>query len=48
MMPLFQQTFAAEAELRRELDTIKRGLDKRQLAEIERTEGRKYHWHLRS
>lgn len=48
MMPLFQQTFAAEAELRRGLDVIKRDLDKRQLAEIEKTEGRKYHWHLRS
>ena len=48
MMPLFQQTFAAEAELRRGLDEIKRDLDKRQLAEIEKTEGRKYHWHLRS
>lgn len=47
-MPLFQQTFAAEADLRRQLDTIKRDLDKRQLAEIERTDGRKYHGHLRS
>jgi hypothetical protein len=48
MMPLFQRTFEAERELRRGLDEIKRDLDKRQLAEIEKTEGRKYHWHLRS
>ncbi len=48
MMPLFQRTFEAERELRRGLDEIKRDLDKRQLAEIEKTQGRKYHWHLRS
>ena len=48
MMPLFERTFAAERDLRRELDEIKRDLDKRQLAEIEKTHGRKYHWHLRS
>ena len=48
MMPLFERTFAAERDLRRELDVIKRDLNKRQLAEIEKTEGRKYHWHLRS
>ena len=48
MMPLFERTFAAERDLRRELDAIKRDLDKRQLAEIEKTEGRKYQWHLRS
>ena len=48
MMPLFQQTFAAEAELRRRLDGVKEKLDTRQLAFIEKTQGRKYHWHLRS
>ena len=48
MMPLFERTFAAERDLRRELDAIKRDLDKRQLAEIEKKEGRKYQWHLRS
>ena len=48
MMPLFERTFAGERQLRRQLDEIKRDLDKRQLAEIEKTDGRKYQWHLRS
>ncbi len=48
MMPLFQQTFAGEAELRRGLDELKTKVDQRQLALIEKTRGRKYEWHLRS
>lgn len=48
MMPLFQQTFAGEAELRRGLDVLKMQVDRRQLAVIEKTNGRKYEWHLRS
>lgn len=48
MMPLFERTFAAEAELRRGLDTIKAQLDQQQLAEVEKVSGRKYEWHLRS
>ena len=48
MMPLFEKTFAAERELRHGLDLVKAQVDKRQLAEIERTRGRKYEWHLRS
>lgn len=48
MMPLFERSFAAAAELRRGLETIKVELDQRQLAEIEKTNGRNYHWHLRS
>ena len=48
MMPLFQKIFAAERELRRGLDGVKAKVDRRQLAEIEKTSGRKYEWHLRS
>jgi hypothetical protein len=48
MMPLFGKTFAAERELRRALDLVKAQVDRRQLAEIEQTSGRKYEWHLRS
>ena len=48
MMPLFQATFASAHELRRGLDTLKAQVDRRQLAEIEKTSGRKYEWHLRS
>ena len=48
MMPLFQQTFAAEAELRRGLDVLKAQVDRRQLTVIEKTSGKKYEWHLRS
>ncbi len=48
MMPLFQQTFAGEADLRHGLDELKTKVDQRQLALIEKTRGRKYEWHLRS
>ncbi|MGI9087509.1 MAG: DUF3829 domain-containing protein [Chthoniobacterales bacterium] len=48
MMPLFEKTFAAERELRRGLDGVKLQVDRRQLAMIEKTSGRKYEWHLRS
>ena len=48
MIPLFEKTFAAEAELRRELDRLKNDLDQRQLARMEKQTGRDYHWHLRS
>ncbi|CAN5176468.1 hypothetical protein BH20VER2_BH20VER2_00230 [soil metagenome] len=47
MMPLFRKTFEAESALRDGLDAIKEQLDQRQLAEIERKEGRTYKWHLR-
>lgn len=48
MMPLFQQTSAAEAELRRGLDKIKADLDHQQLAQLEKVAGRKYEWHVRN
>jgi hypothetical protein len=48
MMPLFERTFAAEAELRRGLDALKTQVDRRRLAQIEKASGRQYEWHLRS
>ena len=48
MMPLFEKTFVAERELRRGLDELKSQVDLRQLAQIEKTSGRKYEWHLRN
>ncbi len=48
MMPLFRKIFEAEDEFRDGIDAIKVQLDQRQLAELERTAGRKYEWHLRS
>lgn len=48
MMPLFEQTFAAEKQVRRRLDLVKTQVDQRQLAQIEKVSGRKYEWHLRS
>jgi len=48
MIPLFEAVFAAEAELRRGLATIKAELDRQQLAEIEKVSGRNYEWHLRN
>ena len=48
MMPLFESTFKAERELRRDLDVLKSQVDQRQLAQIEKSSGRKYEWHLRS
>lgn len=48
MMPLFEKTFAAERELRRDLDDLKSQVDLRQLAQIEKISGRKYEWHLRN
>jgi len=48
MMPLFESTFAAERELRRNLAALKTEVDQRQLAQIEKVSGKKYEWHLRS
>ncbi len=48
MMPLFEKIFTAERDLRHGLDALKAEVDQRQLAQIEKTSGRKYEWHLRS
>ncbi|HMJ06982.1 MAG TPA: DUF3829 domain-containing protein, partial [Chthoniobacterales bacterium] len=41
MMPLFQEVFAAETELRRGLDGLKTQVDRRQLVLLEKRSGRK-------
>lgn len=48
MMPLFEKTFAAEAQLRSGLEPVKAELDREQLAYLEKASGRKYEWHLRN
>ncbi len=48
MMPLFEKTFAAEAQLRRGLEPAKAELDREQLAYVEKVSGRRYEWHLRN
>ena len=49
MMPLFEQTFAAEAELRRDLDVDQaRTRQASARARSRKPTARKYQWHLRS
>ncbi len=48
MLPLFQATFRAEAELRQGLDELKTQVDQRQLAILEKAKGKNYEWHLRN
>lgn len=48
MMPLFEATFRAEAELRHGLDELKTQVDQRQLAMLEKTKGKNYEWQLRN
>ncbi len=48
MMPLFEATFRAEAELRHGLDELKTQVDQRQLAMLEKAKGKNYEWHLRN
>lgn len=48
MMPLFQQVFAFEAVLRRELRAVKEDVDRRNLAQLEKEHGKNFEWHLRS
>lgn len=48
MMPLFQQVFASELALRRELSAVRDDVERRNLAQIEKEHGKNYDWHLRS
>lgn len=48
MMPLFEQAFASEAGLRRELRAVKEDVDRRNLAQLEKEHGKNFEWHLRS
>ncbi len=48
MMPLFEQAFATETVMRRELRAVKEDVDRRNLAQLEKEQGKNFKWHLRS
>lgn len=48
MVPMFQQVFAAELALRRELSAVRDDVERRILAQIEKEQGKNYEWHLRN
>lgn len=48
MMPLFEQAFASEAALRRELRGVKEDVARRNLAQLEKEHGKNFEWHLRT
>ena len=48
MLPMFQQVFASELALRRELSAVREDIERRVLAQIEKEKGKNYEWHLRS
>ena len=48
LAPAAETFLAARAEFEREMNVIKTDLDVRELADIERREGRKAHWHVRN
>jgi hypothetical protein len=48
MLPLFEQFFAAELAMRRELSAVIEDVERRYLAQIEKEHGKNYEWHLRS
>ena len=48
MMPLFEQAFAAEAALRRDLRGVKEDVARRNLAQLEKEKGKNFEWHLRT
>jgi hypothetical protein len=48
MLPLFQQFFSSELAMRRELSAVLEDVERRNLARIEKEQGKNYEWHLRS
>ena len=48
MLPMFQQVFASELALRRELSAVREDIERRVLAQIEKEKGKNYEWHLRN
>src|SRR4051812_28759162 len=48
MVPLFQQFFACELAMRRELSAVLEDVERRNLAQIEKEKGKNYDWHLRN
>jgi hypothetical protein len=48
MVPLFAQFFTCEMSMRRELGAVLEDVERRNLARIEKEQGKNYEWHLRS
>jgi hypothetical protein len=48
MLPLFGQFFSCELAMRRELGALLEDVERRNLARIEKEQGKNYEWHLRS
>jgi hypothetical protein len=48
MLPMFEQFFASELAMRRELSVVLEDVERRNLAEIEKEHGKNYDWHLRN
>ena len=48
LLPKFEQFFASEMALRRELSAVREDIERRSLAQIEKEHGKNYDWHLRS
>jgi hypothetical protein len=48
MIPVFEQVFGSELALRREVSAVREDVERRNLAQIEKEQGKNYEWHLRS
>lgn len=48
LVPMFQQFFGCELALRRDLGAVLEDVERRNLARIEKEQGKNYEWHLRS
>jgi hypothetical protein len=48
MLPMFEQFFTSELAMRRELGAVLEDVERRNLARIEKEQGKNYEWHLRS
>jgi hypothetical protein len=48
MLPMFEQFFGCELAMRRELGAVLEDVERRNLARIEKEQGKNYEWHLRS
>jgi hypothetical protein len=48
ILPLFEQFFGCELAMRRELGAVVEDIERRNLARIEKDQGKNYEWHLRS
>jgi Protein of unknown function (DUF3829) len=48
MLPMFEQFFSCELAMRRELGAVLEDVERRNLARIEKEQGKNYEWHLRN